>query len=69
MRVLGHPRFRAAYDFFCMRAQAGEDLGDRVEWWTKVQEVSPTEQLQMAESVKTVRRPARRRRKIVNAGE
>ncbi len=70
LRVLGHPRFRAAYDFFCMRAQAGEDLGDGCEWWTKIQEVPPTEQLQMAETVKIARRrPARRRRKKVNASE
>ncbi len=35
--LLGHPRFRAGYDFMLLRAQAGEiglELGD---WWTKFQ--------------------------------
>ncbi len=38
MRLLSHPRFRAAYDFLLLRKQAGEDLGDLVEWWTDFME-------------------------------
>lgn len=36
--VFNHPRFRAAYDFLCLRADSG--MGDRVqaEWWTQFQE-------------------------------
>lgn len=41
MRLLGHPRFRAAYDFLALRAQAGENLGEMVEWWTAFQEQHP----------------------------
>ena len=37
-RLLSHPRFRAAYDFLCLRAAAGEDLGDNCQWWTEFQE-------------------------------
>ena len=37
-RLLEHPRFRAAYDFLALRAQAGEPLDDTVDWWTKLQE-------------------------------
>lgn len=58
MRVLGHPRFRAAYDFLLLRAQAGEvpvELGD---WWTQYQQenASPGEQ----QATRT--RPRKRRR-------
>ena len=33
MRVLEHPRFRAAYDFLLLRAQAGEDCEALAAWW------------------------------------
>ena len=35
--TIAHPRFRAAYDFLCLRAEAGEPLADRAEWWTEAQ--------------------------------
>ena len=35
--TIAHPRFRAAYDFLCLRAEAGEPLGERAAWWTEVQ--------------------------------
>lgn len=42
-RLYSHPRFRAAYDFLCLRAAAGEDLCDDCQWWTEFQqkEVKP----------------------------
>jgi len=37
-RLLTHPRFRAAYDFLLLRAQAGEPgCFELAEWWTKAQ--------------------------------
>lgn len=36
--LLGHPRFRAAYDFLCVRNQAGEELSEAVHWWSAIQE-------------------------------
>jgi len=36
--VLEHPKFRAAYDFLCLRAQVGEDVKDECEFWTEFQE-------------------------------
>ena len=47
LRLLEHPRFRAAYDFMCLRAQAGELDGYECLWWTKIQEVSVEEQKKM----------------------
>jgi len=37
-RLLAHPRFRAAYDFLLLRAQAGEPgTGELAAWWTQAQ--------------------------------
>ncbi|TXH05116.1 MAG: polynucleotide adenylyltransferase PcnB [Nevskiaceae bacterium] len=36
-RLLTHPRFRAAYDFLLLRAQAGEAPQELAEWWTQAQ--------------------------------
>lgn len=37
LRLLNHPRFRAAYDFLLLRAEAGEDVEKQANWWTHVQ--------------------------------
>lgn len=42
LRLLEHPRFRAAYDFLLLRCEAGEDLGEPCEWWTRMQETDET---------------------------
>ena len=36
-RLLAHPRFRAAYDFLLLRAQAGEPVDELAKWWTAAQ--------------------------------
>ncbi|NCW90000.1 MAG: polynucleotide adenylyltransferase PcnB, partial [Rhodocyclales bacterium] len=36
--LLGHPRFRAGYDFMLLRAQTGEIDSELGDWWTKFQE-------------------------------
>ncbi len=36
-RVLSHPRFRACYDFFELRAAAGDAPQDVAEWWERFQ--------------------------------
>ena len=41
--VLVHPKFRAAYDFLLLRAQAGERVKALAQWWTLIQEVSEKE--------------------------
>ncbi|ASP41001.1 poly(A) polymerase [Bacterioplanes sanyensis] len=35
--LLGHPRFRAAYDFVLLREQSGEQLDGLGQWWTDFQ--------------------------------
>lgn len=34
LRLLSHPRYRAAYDFLLLRRDAGDDVDELVEWWT-----------------------------------
>ena len=43
-RLLGHPRFRAAYDFMLLRAQAGEVDPELAQWWTEIQTRNPEQQ-------------------------
>lgn len=38
MRLLGHPRFRAAYDFLVVRAEADPELGELAQWWEQAQD-------------------------------
>ncbi|MDB6007784.1 MAG: poly(A) polymerase [Gammaproteobacteria bacterium] len=51
LRVLEHPRFRAAYDLLLLRAQHGLAPDEMAQWWTRIQEVSAEERGQMADSL------------------
>lgn len=37
MRLLAHPRFRAAYDLLCLRALVDPSLQAQADWWTEAQ--------------------------------
>jgi poly(A) polymerase len=68
LRLLAHPRFRAAYDFLLLRAASGEVPEELAQWWTEIQTVSDEEKIarvepQGASSGGEARRPARRRRR------
>jgi poly(A) polymerase len=39
IQLPARPRFRAAYDFLLLRAEAGEDVAEMADWWTKFQEM------------------------------
>jgi poly(A) polymerase len=65
-RLLEHPRFRAAYDFLMLRAQAGEDVREMAQWWERFQAADATRREEvMAERPpsEAPHRPRRRRRK------
>ncbi len=49
--LLDNPRFRAAYDFFLLRAQAGGADPEVAQWWTEIQELPPEERLAKALAV------------------
>jgi poly(A) polymerase len=71
LRVLEHPRFRAAYDLLLLRAEFGMAPDEITQWWTTVQEVSAEERARMADSLtgqaprseSAPRRGGRRRRR------
>lgn len=63
-RFLSHPRFRAAYDFLMLRAEAGEVDAELAAWWTHLQSADPEVQRQRLAPVAMVaagRRRSRRR--------
>jgi poly(A) polymerase len=65
LRMLDHPRFRAAYDFLLLRAAAGEVPQELADWWTQIQAASAEERLKMVErdGASAPARPRRRRRR------
>ncbi len=47
LKLLGHPRFRAAYDFLALRAETGEAEPELANWWTRFQSANEAEQRAM----------------------
>jgi poly(A) polymerase len=64
-RLLEHPRFRAAYDFLLLRAQAGEEVREMAEWWTRFQEADAgqREEVLANRPAQGQEQPPRRRRR------
>jgi len=60
-RLLTHPRFRAAYDFLLLRAEAGEVETELSGWWTRFQEVNSQGRVEMSDGVGKARRRRQRR--------
>jgi len=48
LRLMENRRFRAAYDFFCLRATIDERLAESARWWTEVQELPEDERMASA---------------------
>ena len=73
LRLLEHPRFRAAYDLLLLRAEYGLAPEAMAKWWTRLQEVPVEERGRMADALgreaeprgapRGRRRPRRRRRR------
>ena len=51
--TLTHPRFRAAYDFMLLRAEAGEEIQELCDWWTRFQIAEGDAQQGMVNVVRT----------------
>ena len=58
--LVGRLRFRAAYDFLVLRAQAGEPVREQCDWWTRLLESEGEERDAL---VSLPARPPRRRRR------
>jgi poly(A) polymerase len=62
-RLLEHPRFRAAYDFFALRAASANAPQEIAKWWERFQEVSADEREAMLVSDEAGPKKKRRRRR------
>jgi poly(A) polymerase len=69
MRVLHHPKFRAAYDFLLLRAQEDESLQALVEFWTRAQRAEEGGQVTSHPQRRRPRRRARRKPRQRPSGE
>ena len=49
-RVIAHPKFRAGYDFLCLRAGDDPSLKSLADWWTEYQKVDTNQRLKMLKS-------------------
>lgn len=68
--LLGNPRFRAAYDFLCLRAQSGEEgLQEECAWWGEFQQAEPEDRPDLCKASQPLKGKPRRkkRRKKSNA--
>jgi poly(A) polymerase len=67
MSFLGHPRFRAAYDFHCLRASVNDEVAeDECQWWTDFQIQDEKNKLAMCRGFKSNRRRRRNKKKPQN---
>ncbi len=62
-RLLEHPRFRAAYDFFALRAASANAPQEAARWWERFQEVDADERERMLVTDESGPKKKRRRRR------
>ena len=67
-RTLAHPRFRASYDFYELRAQVGDADIEIAHWWEKFQFANEDEQNQMLMADESPKPKKRRSRGRKNSG-
>ncbi|MBM3394067.1 MAG: polynucleotide adenylyltransferase PcnB [Betaproteobacteria bacterium] len=60
-RLLEHARYRAAYDFLLLRAEAGEVEQSLADWWTRFQDASSADREGMLQTDTGPRKRRRRR--------
>jgi poly(A) polymerase len=74
LSLLQHPRFRAAYDFLLLRAQAGVADPELAKWWTDIQVLPQEERVALVQarplepSPEGTPAPGRRRRRRRRGG-
>ena len=61
--LVGNVRFRAAYDFLCLRAEAGEPVKEDAEWWTAFQFATHEEREELCKDSADKKGGLRRRKK------
>ena len=63
LRLLGHPRFRAAYDFLLLRSEVGEASKELAQWWTDFQVANEDERETAVANAPRKKAPRKRRRR------
>jgi len=63
IRLLQHPRFRAAYDFLLLRAEAGDVDAELASWWTELVHADDEAREEIIDRLSRGRRQFKRRRK------
>lgn len=66
-RLLAHPRFRAAYDFYCLRTEVGDADAELCSWWTQLQETDESGQQAMLAARQSSHLHKRRRRRSMKS--
>jgi poly(A) polymerase len=61
-RLLEHPRFRAAYDFFALRAASADAPQEAAQWWERFQDANADERERMLRADESGPKKKRRRR-------
>lgn len=65
-QLVGHARFRAAYDFLLLREESGENLNGLGQWWTNYQEAHPEQRAKLVNNLRNDQIQKRRRRRPRN---
>ncbi len=63
LRLLEHPRFRAAYDFLVLRADSGDADPELAKWWTEFQEADAGAREALTRAAPAGKSRGRRRRR------
>lgn len=63
-QIMTEPRFRAAFDFLELRAQAGENVSELAHWWKKYIEAEGQERKEMLKGLGGPKKKRRRPKKI-----
>ena len=66
MRLLAHPRFRAAYDFLVLRSHDEPELNEQVAWWSEAQQLDGenlSQRLAVASTPRAEGEPGKKRKR------
>ena len=63
LRLLTHPRFRAAYDFLLLRGEADESARELAGWWTRLQAQDESGRNRMTQPATSAKKNKPRRRR------
>jgi poly(A) polymerase len=66
-RVSAHKRFRAGYDFLCLRAESEPALQECADWWTDYQTANPENKQEMIQALPRDAKKKRRKKRASKA--